>query len=180
MKKLTIIAAMLIGTAAFAQTTTSTDTTQITAPTPVNPQITDAVTQVQHDELAARVTELESKLDEMTRREQINTTRVFFNFDNYTANSDSEAFIDEVANFMKDYPGYSLTIEGHADERGTREYNLSLGEKRASFIKTKLVTKGIESNRIQTVSFGKERPAVLGANEVAWSQNRRVIFVLNK
>lgn len=178
MKKLAIIA-MLFGTAAFAQTTTSTDTTQIVT-TPVNPQITDAVTQVQHDELVARVVELETKIEEITRRDQINTTRAFFNFDNYTVNADSEWIVNEVVSFMKDYPEYRLTIEGHADERGTREYNLYLGEMRASSLKDKLVSKGVPSERITTVSYGKERAAVLGSNEVAWSQNRRGAFVLIK
>lgn len=175
MKKLAIIA-MLFSTAAFSQT--NTDTVQVA--TPVNPQITDAVTQVQHDELMARVAELETKIDELTRKEQISTSRAFFNFDGYIATTESNWIINEVTSFMKDYPEYALTIEGHADERGTREYNLYLGEKRATFLKNELITKGIEPNRIKTVSFGKERPAVLGSGEVAWSQNRRAAFVLNK
>lgn len=175
MKRLAIIA-MLFGTAAFAQTTT--DTTQIT--TPVNPQITDAVTQAQHDELIARVAELESKIDEITRRDQIATSRAFFNFDNSASTADSEWLINEVVKFMNDYPEYGLTIEGHADERGTREYNLSLGEKRATFLKDKLIAQGIESNRIQTVSYGKERPAIIGSTEEAWKYNRRAVFVLYK
>jgi peptidoglycan-associated lipoprotein len=81
---------------------------------------------------------------------------------------------------MKDYPAYIVTIEGHADERGTREYNLSLGEKRASALEDTLIAKGIDANRIRTVSYGKERPFALGSNEAAWAQNRRGVFVLYK
>jgi peptidoglycan-associated lipoprotein len=170
MKKITLIA-MLFGTAAFAQTTTTT---------PVNPQITDAVTQAQHDELTARVLELESIMDELFRKDQLEHTRAFFAFDSFVANEQSKPVVNELVSFMKDYPAYFLTIEGHADERGTRVYNLSIGERRASWIKQELVKNGIDSNRIQTVSYGKERPAVVGSNEVAWSQNRRTVFVLIK
>ncbi len=170
MKKIALIA-MLLSTAAFAQTTT---------PTPVNPQITDAVTQAQHDELAARVAELEATLDEITRKDDLQHTRAFFAFDNPVGNADSAKVLDAVAAFMKDYPAYGVVVEGHADERGMREYNLSLGESRASWAKAELVKRGISADKIQTVSYGKERPAVIGSNEVAWSQNRRVAFYFFK
>lgn len=175
MKRLAIIA-MLFGTAAFAQTTT--DTTQIA--TPVNPQITDAVTQVQHDKLAARVTELEKIVDELTRRDLLDHSRVLFDSDSINTVSSTSPIIDEIVKFMKDYPAYGVTIEGHADDRGTRVYNLSLGEKRASAVRDILVSKGIDANRIRTISYGKERPVVLDDNEEAWAQNRRAVFVLYK
>ncbi len=193
MKKLTLIAAMLLGTAAFAQTTTP-----ITAPaedikTYINDQITDAVTQLTNtitdhkselqtnfEVLENQVVELKSIVDEMTRKDKIGHTRAFFNYSADTANVESNWLIDDVAKFMKDYPAYVVTIEGHADERGTREYNLYLGEKRASTLKASLISKGIDANRIQTVSYGKERPSVLGSTEAAWSQNRRGAFILNK
>ncbi len=188
MKKLIIVAAMLVGTAAIAQTAPPED-----IKTYVNDQITDAVTQLnnsitghkselqtQIEVLEKQMVELQSVIDEMTRRDDIGHSRAFFNYDGYIATTESNTLIDEVAKFMKDYPAYTVTIEGHADERGTREYNLYLGEKRASALKDSLVAKGIDANRIQTVSFGKERPAVLGSNEVAWSQNRRGVFVLYK
>lgn len=173
MKKLAIIA-LLFGTATFAQTTTPA------AKPAVNPQITDAVTQVQHEKLEARVLALESIIDEFNRKDQISNSRAFFNYDGYVATANSDWIINEVVSFMKDYPAYGVTIEGHADERGTREYNLYLGEKRASSLKDMLVAKGIDAKRIQTVTYGKERPAVLGSNETAWSQNRRGAFILNK
>lgn len=171
MKKLAIVAALFITTAAVAQTTETT---------PVNPQITDAVTQLQTQtiELEARILELEKTIDEIKRLRDIESSRTFFRFDSTEVTEGSE-LIAEVAAFMKDYPSYVVTIEGHTDERGTREYNLYLGEKRASFAKAELVKLGIDANRIQTVSYGKERPAVIGSNEVAWKQNRRAVFILN-
>ncbi|HVI49793.1 MAG TPA: OmpA family protein, partial [Candidatus Sulfotelmatobacter sp.] len=71
-----------------------------------------------------------------------------------------------------------LTVEGHADERGTREYNIALGEKRANSVKEFLVAQGVQASRLKTVSYGKERPAVLGSNETAWAQNRRGVGVI--
>lgn len=190
MKKLTFVAAMLLGTAAFAQTAAIP---QDDIKTYVNDQITDAVTQLDNkikdhkselqtnfETLEKQVVALQSVVDELTRKDNISHSRAFFHFDGYVATDESNALIDEVAKFMKDYPAYVVTIEGHADERGTREYNLYLGEKRASMLKESLVSKGIDANRIQTVSYGKERPAVLGSNEAAWSKNRRAVFVLNK
>jgi len=75
---------------------------------------------------------------------------------------------------------YGVTIEGHCDERGTREYNLHLGEKRALYIKEYFSARGIDSNRIRTISYGKERPAVVGSNEVAWRENRRGVVVIDR
>jgi peptidoglycan-associated lipoprotein len=80
---------------------------------------------------------------------------------------------------MQTYPSVTLSIEGHCDERGTREYNLALGERRASSVNDYLVALGIEPSRLSTISFGKERPAVLGSNESSWAQNRRGVLVVN-
>jgi peptidoglycan-associated lipoprotein len=80
---------------------------------------------------------------------------------------------------MKQHPAVSLTIEGHCDERGTRDYNLGLGERRAVAVKDYLVSLGIDTRRVTTVSYGKERPAVIGSAETAWSQNRRAVAVVN-
>jgi len=188
MKKLILVAAMLVGTAAFAQTTPPED-----IKTYVNDQITDAVTQInssitdhkselqtQIEILEKQMIELQSIIDEMARRDFLNNSSAHFKFDEHVAIPDSNSVIDEIVTFMKDYPAYGLTIEGHADERGTREYNLSLGEKRAYALKDILVAKGIDANRIRTISYGKERPFAVGSNEAAWAQNRRGIFVLYK
>ena len=75
------------------------------------------------------------------------------------------------------YPGKRVTVEGHADERGTRDYNLALGERRANAAKTYLVGLGVSAERVQTVSFGKERPAALGSDEASWARNRRAVTV---
>jgi peptidoglycan-associated lipoprotein len=80
--------------------------------------------------------------------------------------------------FLKKYPNDQLVIEGHCDERGTREYNLALGERRANAVKDFLVSQGVQVARLKTISYGKERPAVLGSNETAWAQNRRGVGVV--
>ncbi|ARJ65109.1 peptidoglycan-associated lipoprotein [Magnetospirillum sp. ME-1] len=105
--------------------------------------------------------------------------RVFFDFDKSSLRADAKATLDKQAAWLKAYPNYSLTIEGHADERGTREYNLALGEKRANSVAEYLKAAGVAAARVKTVSYGKERPVALGSNEAAWSQNRRGVTVLN-
>lgn len=105
--------------------------------------------------------------------------RVFFGFDRYDLTPEATATLDRQAAWLKQYPGVTMTIEGHADERGTREYNLALGDRRASAVKSYLVALGVDGGRVQTISYGKERPAVLGSNESAWAQNRRGVTVVN-
>jgi peptidoglycan-associated lipoprotein len=78
---------------------------------------------------------------------------------------------------LAQYPNTRITVEGHADERGTRDYNLALGERRANSAKNFLVSIGVDASRIQTVSYGKERPSALGSDEQAWAQNRRAVTV---
>ena len=104
--------------------------------------------------------------------------RVLFDFDQYAVRADQEAVLQRLAGWMRQYGNIALTLEGHADERGTREYNLALGERRANAVKDYLASLGIAADRLFVVSFGKERPAVLGANEAAWQQNRRSVFVI--
>jgi len=98
---------------------------------------------------------------------------VFFDFDKSAVRSDQNAALTENANWLKAHPGAKLTIEGHCDERGTAEYNLALGERRAKAVKDYLVAAGIPADRIATLSYGKERPFVLGHDESAWKWNRR-------
>jgi len=106
--------------------------------------------------------------------------RVFFDFDKYSVRADAKATLDKQVAWLKKYPTYNLTVEGHADERGTREYNLALGERRANAVKEYLVAGGLPAARVKTISYGKERPVALGSNEAAWSQNRRGVTVLSK
>jgi len=104
--------------------------------------------------------------------------RVFFGFDKTDLSAEARATLDRQSAWMKKYPSVKITMEGHADERGTREYNLALGERRATAAKNYLVAAGITADRVKTVSYGKERPAVLGSNEAAWAQNRRAVSVI--
>ncbi|MCL2473825.1 MAG: peptidoglycan-associated lipoprotein Pal [Alphaproteobacteria bacterium] len=104
--------------------------------------------------------------------------RVFFAFDRSDLKPDAQDTLDRQAAWLKKFGGVKVIIEGHADERGTREYNLALGERRATAAKNYLVAAGVAASRISTVSYGKERPAVAGSNEAAWAQNRRAVTVV--
>ncbi len=104
--------------------------------------------------------------------------RVYFDLASSAINATAHAVIKRWAKWMTDYGDVVVTIEGHCDERGTREYNLALGARRANAIKNYLVALGVDASRIATISYGKERPAAEGQNEVAWGQNRRGVLVL--
>ena len=103
--------------------------------------------------------------------------RVFFDYDSSVINSEGEGTLQKQADYLKSHAGTNVTIEGHCDERGTREYNLALGERRATSAKNYLVSLGVDASRVQTISYGKERPAVVGDDESAWAQNRRAVTV---
>jgi peptidoglycan-associated lipoprotein len=105
--------------------------------------------------------------------------RVFFDFDKYNLKPPARATLEKQAAWLKKYPNVTVTVEGHCDERGTREYNLALGERRANAAKDYLVSLGIPAGRVKTISYGKERPEVLGSNEAAWAQNRRSVTMLS-
>jgi peptidoglycan-associated lipoprotein len=105
--------------------------------------------------------------------------RVFFDFDKSDIKPEGRQTLQRQADWLKKYPNVTVTVEGHCDERGTREYNLALGERRATAVKRMLVALGIAGNRVSTISYGKERPAVVGSNEAAWAQNRRGVTVVN-
>ncbi len=101
--------------------------------------------------------------------------RVFFGYDKYDLTPEAQATLERQAAWLQQYPAVIITVEGHADERGTREYNLALGERRANSVKNYLVALAVDQNRVTTISYGKERPAVPGSNEDAWAQNRRAV-----
>jgi peptidoglycan-associated lipoprotein len=105
--------------------------------------------------------------------------RVWFAFDKSVVTAEGRKILEKQADWLKKYPNVTVTVEGHCDERGTREYNLALGERRATAVKNVLVALGIPANRMTTISYGKERPAVVGSNEAAWAQNRRGVTVVN-
>ena len=104
---------------------------------------------------------------------------VNFDFDSAELTVSARSTLNRQAAFLSLNPELMLVIEGHADERGTREYNLALGDRRATAVRDYLVAKGINSARVRTVSYGKERPAVAGSDEAAWAKNRRAATVLN-
>ena len=104
---------------------------------------------------------------------------VNFGFDSAELTVSARSTLNRQAAFLSLNPDLMIVIEGHADERGTREYNLALGDRRATAVRDYLVAKGINSARVRTVSYGKERPAVSGSDETAWAKNRRAATVLN-
>jgi peptidoglycan-associated lipoprotein len=105
--------------------------------------------------------------------------RVFFAYDQSDISSEGQQILQRQADWLKRYAQVTVTIEGHCDERGTREYNLALGERRASAVKNVLVAFGIPAARIQTISYGKERPIVVGSDEAGYAQNRVGITTVN-
>ena len=106
------------------------------------------------------------------------TDRVFFGYDSSVVEAEGQATLDNQAAWLKANTNVNVTVEGHADERGTREYNIALGERRSTAAKNYLVSQGVAASRISTISYGKERPATTGNDESAWSQNRRAVTVI--
>ena len=104
---------------------------------------------------------------------------VYFGYDSSALSDDAQATLSRQAGFLKGNPALTVTIEGHCDERGTREYNLALGERRAAATRDYLLAQGINPARIRVISYGKERPVASGSNETSWSKNRRAATVLN-
>lgn len=109
---------------------------------------------------------------------KISLQDAFFDFDDFTLRNDAKSALDNDAKYLEKNAGARINVEGHCDERGSVEYNLALGEKRAKSAKDYLVSYGIAANRITTISYGKERPFAQGHDESAWSQNRRAHFVV--
>lgn len=105
--------------------------------------------------------------------------RVFFDFDKSDLGAEARTTLERQAFFLRKYPSVAVTVEGHCDERGTREYNLALGERRASSVRDYLVSLGIDPSRITTISYGKERPVNPASTEQAWAENRRGVTVIN-
>ena len=104
--------------------------------------------------------------------------RVFFETDSSVLTADGQATLNAQAQWLQQYPQYRIVIEGHADERGTREYNIALGARRATAVVNYLVSRGIPANRLSTVSYGKERPVAVCNDISCWNQNRRAVTVL--
>ncbi len=105
---------------------------------------------------------------------------VYFDYDKSDIRGDQQASVQADAQFLNQHPNITFTIEGHCDERGSTEYNLALGDQRASSVKNALVSAGVSANRIKTISYGKEKPFCMESNEACWQQNRRGHFVYQK
>ena len=103
--------------------------------------------------------------------------RILFETDRFNVDVEDQAVLQRQAQWLAQYPNTRVIVEGHADERGTRDYNLALGERRANSAKNYLISVGVDASRIQTVSYGKERPSALGSDEQSWAQNRRAVTV---
>lgn len=105
--------------------------------------------------------------------------RVFFDFDSAVLSNQAQDVLGKQAQWLNQYPHVTITVEGHCDERGTREYNLALGERRAAAVRNYLVSSNVSPSRVSIISYGKERPVALGSNERAWAQNRRGVVTVN-
>ena len=143
------------------KTADNTATAQQTAPTPPKAQTQSGPVKGSQEDFVQNVGD-----------------RVFFDYDKSSLKQEGKDQLTKWVAFLKQYPNDQLTVEGHCDERGTREYNLALGERRANAVKEFLVANGVAAARLKTVSYGKERPAVLGSNDAAYAQNRRGVGVI--
>jgi peptidoglycan-associated lipoprotein len=108
----------------------------------------------------------------------VTSNTVLFGLDQYDIDPAARAILDNQAQWLARYPNVRITVEGHCDERGTREYNLALGDRRANAAKNYLAAKGVAASRITTISYGSERPAATGSDDAAWAQNRRAVTVV--
>ncbi len=120
----------------------------------------------------------ELKLIEKEAREKFENEDIHFDYDSTRVDEIAQSLLNEKAEWMANHPFLNITIEGHCDVRGTTEYNLSLGEKRAAAAKQYLIDLGISDTRISTISFGEEKPVDMGENEAAWARNRRAHFII--
>lgn len=105
--------------------------------------------------------------------------QIHFDYDKSNLRTEDRRIVERWADWLKQYPAVTVTIEGHCDERGTREYNLGLGERRADSARKYLIALGINADRIGNISYGKERPVCVSSNEACWSQNRRDMLIVN-
>ncbi len=121
--------------------------------------------------------EQSSVLNEQFKRE-VSSNTVHFQFDQYDIDPEARAVLDSQARWLAAHPGVRITIEGHCDERGTREYNLALGDRRANAAKNYLAARGVSPTQINTISYGKERPVALGSDDSSWAQNRRAVTIV--
>ncbi|MFT6333093.1 MAG: peptidoglycan-associated lipoprotein [Lentimonas sp.] len=123
--------------------------------------------------------EIQEEIQEAVEEVEVED-RIFFEENSSSLTSKAQTILDNQSAWLKSDPSIKIIIEGHCDERGTREYNIALGEKRANSTKEYLVANGVESFRIKTISYGKERPALVGSSEAVWNKNRRSVTVIEE
>ncbi len=165
--------ALLIGVAACSSTPDPVPPAEVPAPVVVEEPVEEVVqAPVRQEPLPPVVTNTGPTKGSIADF-QINVgERVFFDLDQYRLDADDQEVLQRQAAWLSSYPSVNILVAGNCDERGTREYNLALGERRASIVKNYLVSLGVDEARIQTVSYGKERPLAAGSNDAAWAQNR--------
>ena len=145
-----------------------------------NDTLTEEIEITDNTAQAIEMEEIELTVEERLASELVEVgDRIFFGYDESIITDQSAETLQQQYQFLIRNPDLSITITGHCDERGTREYNLALGERRASSAKNYLISLGISSNRISVISYGKEKPAVEGHDETAWTQNRTTITFIN-
>jgi len=155
--------------------------TTVTTPTPPPATISAPSDFVQTDTTASvKSEELSTNIEEANRQAQLRgfIKDAFFGYDEAALGADAQSALTDSAEWLKRNPSYNLLIEGHCDERGTEQYNLALGDRRANTAKQFLMTLGVDAARIRTVSYGEERPFDPGHDEAAWTKNRRAHLVL--
>jgi len=173
---LTLVAATALLAACETASTTDSSATSSSATTATSGTSTSTSTATSTTATAA---EAETPAEMMKREFTKVGTTILFDFDSSQISDYARTVLDRQAAFLKAQPEARIILGGHADERGTREYNLALGERRAAAARDYLVAKGVNSARIRIISYGKERPAAVGSNEAAWRLNRRAESVLN-
>ena len=160
--------------------TSSADATASSASSTASASSSSASSASSTASTASAASDADNSALEAARAEMVSIgDTVLFGYDSSQLSADAMATLDAQAALLNAKPSFRVKVEGHADERGTREYNLALGERRASAARDYLVAKGVDGSRIRIVSYGKERPAAVGSNEEAWAKNRRSVTVLN-
>ena len=166
---LVLVPGLMLMTSCAQQTAVDQDTSQKTTP----PADTPATTGGEDMQADAAKRAAEQAMNQFLNE------HVYFSFDSAQLSAMAQATLKQKAAWLQDNPNAMVTIEGHCDERGTNEYNLALGERRAQSVKSFLVDLGIGADRMSTISYGEERPVDPGHDEAAWTRNRRAQFVIN-
>jgi peptidoglycan-associated lipoprotein len=174
---------LFVGAAGCAKRTPPATATPTPTPTAGGGITNDAAARARADsiaaaELARRQAEERGQREQVARAREVLTTVVYFEYDSDQLSSEAQDRLRTKASILRANPALELRVEGHADERGSTEYNLALGQRRAEAVRTFLTGYGIPSTRLSTISYGKERPAAQGSNEAAYARNRRAEFAV--